>query len=837
MRRSVSVTSHVPVAVAAFLIAASLTGARLYSSSTGSAALAQQRAETCSADSALQLPIPAGRADAERVVRELGAALPHVAPSRRIATARPILGTNPGSKRRITLVSIEGDAQAVKPTLTPLGPDEIALSASNLSELNLAVGDDLLLLGGRRLKVAQSFDDLPTAPIPEFWCGAHALFELTAGGDLPPPSAIASLSTVESFGAFVVDEFRLTPSPLTLTEIGETERAFRSATTQWTTAFPREGDVPRNEFGRVLARARSVHTTVERNLAPVLLIALVADFVVLISAAVLVARERRRELRLLAVRGVRPARMAALAAPPLALGVAVGTLLGFGAAWLGVVLFGPSSLLESGALAWAAVTVVVASTAATVLVAVVVATVADGYADPRRTRVRSRLPATLVVAGLVALAAIAFHRLDTNGGVRTSGVRSSGGDLLAMGFPLFGVLATVGVIGLVLAWVTPRLRLSGSRWGRATRLGWRRVVLEAGPLVAVVCSVALAAGCFTMAVALSAGAHRQLGDKADVYVGTDLAVNVFGPIHVPDDWTDRVTVTSGARAKADSREVDVLGVDPTSFADVARLRSDGASRSLSELVQEIADHGTGAALPAIAVGSSARTGDEVQVVLPGTSEPVALRIVDTATFFPTKTTSVPLYVVDRSSLDALLPQPVVMLMVAHPPADAVQQLRDAGNRIGLVLSAATSFDGSAYSALRWAYVPLAVLGALFAAVALALQLLVVSARREQRRVAHVLMIRTGFDRRATWWAAVVETAVPMTLGAVTGLVGAMAVAVLGVPRLDPMPTLAPPAIFVTPWAVVLSVMVVVPLWTAVIATLITRSTERGDPMRVLQGAP
>jgi hypothetical protein len=395
----------------------------------------------------------------------------------------------------------------------------------------------------------------------------------------------------------------------------------------------------------------------------------------------------------------------------------------------------------------------------------------------------------------------------------------------------------VGVLALLVAWLTPRLRLSGSRWGRATRLGWRRVVLDAGPLVAVVCSVALAAGCFTMAVALSNGARRQLTDKADVYVGTDLAVNVFGPIHVPDDWTGRTTTTSGARATVDSLGVDVLGVDPTTFADVARLRGDGAPRPLSELVREVADDGTGGALPAIAVGSPAHTGDEVQVVLPGTSEPVALRIVDTATFFPTKTTSVPLYVVDRSRLDALLPQPVVMLMVADPPADAVQQLRDSGTRVGLVLSAGTSFDGSSYSALRWAYVPLAVLGGLFAAVALALQLLVVSARREQRRVAHVLMIRTGFERRSTWWAAAVETAVPMALGAIAGLTAAIAVAVPAVPRLDPMPTLAPPAIFVTPWAVVLAVMAVVPLWTIVIATVITRSTERGDPMRVLQGAP
>jgi ABC-type amino acid transport system permease subunit len=153
-----------------------------------------------------------------------------------------------------------------------------------------------------------------------------------------------------------------------------------------------------------------------------------------------------------------------------------------------------------------------------------------------------------------------------------------------------------------------------------------------------------------------------------------------------------------------------------------------------------------------------------------------------------------------------------------------------------VLDADRAFDGSAYSALRWAYAPLAGLGALFAVVALALQLLVIAARRRERRIAHVVMRRTGFGRRHLWLASVVETGLPLLAGALTGVGAAVLAASLAVERLDPMPGLAPPAQFAMPWSVLAVVACAIPLWTAVIAAAIVRSTTAADPMTVMQGA-
>jgi hypothetical protein len=156
-------------------------------------------------------------------------------------------------------------------------------------------------------------------------------------------------------------------------------------------------------------------------------------------------------------------------------------------------------------------------------------------------------------------------------------------------------------------------------------------------------------------------------------------------------------------------------------------------------------------------------------------------------------------------------------------------------RTGVVLSSATTFDASNFSGLRWAYRPLATLGLLFASMAMAVQLLVIAARRETRRASHLVMRRTGFTRRALWRAALVETLLPPLLGVAVGIGAAVGAAALAVVRLDPMPLLAPPAQFSMPWPTVIAIIVAVPVWAVVVAGLIVRTTLHSDPMRTMRG--
>ncbi|MEQ1874662.1 MAG: FtsX-like permease family protein [Ilumatobacteraceae bacterium] len=837
-KRYSSAGSRVPVAMASVLIAVCIVGARLYSSSVASAGLAEQVSETCRSASALVLPIYGDVEATENDVRELAEPLVYVEPVRRGAFApRPLFNLHGSPPRRISLLWLEGIETQVTPNLKPLATGEIAVSETQLFQLQLEIGE-VFTIGGQRVTVAQVFDDVAIDPLPEFFCGYSQLFMPTPGGDPPPPNAIASLETIAAVGALVFDEYQITSDPLTMTQADQLQDGYAKVTEAWNDRYSQLwGDVPRNELGSVLERARSVRTTVDRNLNPVLLIGLLADLVVLIAAGVLVARERRKELRLLAVRGVHPARIGLSVVPGLAASVIGGSVAGFGLAWLGVGLFGPSSLLERSALIAAGLQLVVAAIVATIVVATVVAKVADSYADPRRSRVGTTLPRVAAAAALVALSVVAFRRLDEKGGVRSSGVFSSGGDLLAMGFPLFAMLAVITLAGLVVMWVAPRVRLTGKRLWRGVRLGWRRVVLEAGPLAAIVMSVALAAGCFIVAVALSDGAHLQLQEKSQVYVGTDLAVTVFDEVTVPEEWRDQTSFMSKLKVKEGDHSVDLIGVDPATLTNVAHLRGDGASKSLDELLAAIDGPVTADGIATIAVGADAQVGDLVSLTVPGADGPVVLHIVETASFFPSKKSTVPMYVMTDAHLREAALFPITMLLISDPPDGAVESLRDSGVRTGLILDAESSFDGSAYSALRWAYVPLAALGVLFAVVALSLQLLVITARREQRRIAHALMVRTGFRRKSAFMAAVVETGVPLFVGTALGATAAIGAASLSIPRLDPMPLLDPAARFLVPWSVLAFAGLIVAVWTVVIAFSIVRSTERSDPMRVFHGAP
>ena len=321
-----------------------------------------------------------------------------------------------------------------------------------------------------------------------------------------------------------------------------------------------------------------------------------------------------------------------------------------------------------------------------------------------------------------------------------------------------------------------------------------------------------------------------------MYVGSDIAITVYDTPVLPADVLARSTTVVVAGGKVEGTTVDVYGVDPETFAGVATLRSDGASRSLAELVALVAaSRPAGSPPAAIAVGRDRAVGDLLPITLAGAAEPMVVEVIATATFFPGKATNITELVVLDDAIDAATPITQRQLLVRDPPEGLVQTIRDQGVRVGVVLDAATTFDASSFSGLRWAYLPLRVLGLLFAIVAAAVQFLVVAARRVPRRAAHAIQQRTGFGKRSLWVAALTEAVVPLAVGAALGLGLGLWAVKLAVPLLDPMPLLAPRAAFAMPWPTALGIVVAVPLWALVTAALIVRSTTSGDSMRALRG--
>ncbi|MEQ1700482.1 MAG: hypothetical protein ABMA25_10240, partial [Ilumatobacteraceae bacterium] len=722
-----------PVGFAVLLAAFCAAGTELYVSATGSAATQQQLAEACPSTTALTLPVPLDweipheegtevvPGTAVEIVEGIAAAMPLVEPARHGGTIRVQVPSASGVPAPLRLVHLEGLTNGSEP-MPELGLGEIAITAFNAEQLGLQLGSVLPteyqpyptefdpnpdLVAGTPLTVAHVIPDVPATPVPTEWCGIADLVEPNAAGDAPPVSAIISAATLASFEngpSLTTVEIQVAHRDLTLTELQTVVAGYRTAMAQWGDAFGFELS-PEGSLGlrQLTQRASGVATTVDRSLEPVRLTSLVAILGVLLATAVLLARERRRELRLLGIRGVTPMRVAARLLPSVAATAVVAAALGCALAWGVVVALAPSGLLEPAALGRAWLLAAAVAVVSTVAVFGALTVAANHVVDRAAHRSVARFALPFVAAALGLLALTAYRTLEDKGGIRTFGVEVRGGELLALGFPLFALLAGTVIAGTVLGPLAGFARRSGGRLPRAVRLGWRRVVLEAGRTVATVAAVSLAAGSFVAASALSDGSSRQLVDKAAVYVGSDLAITVFDTPELPADVFARSSTVVVAGGKVDGTTVDVYGIDPATFAGVATLRSDGASRSLTDLVALVAaPRPAGAPAAAIAVGRDRAVGDVLPITLAGTDEPLMVEVVATATFFPGKATNITELVVLDDAIEAATPVLQRQLLVRDPPEGLVQSIRDQGVRVGVVLDAATTFDASSFSGLRWA---------------------------------------------------------------------------------------------------------------------------------------
>jgi len=346
----------------------------------------------------------------------------------------------------------------------------------------------------------------------------------------------------------------------------------------------------------------------------------------------------------------------------------------------------------------------------------------------------------------------------------------------------------------------------------------------------------VASGCFVLSTVLAASARQELDDKAATFLGADLAVTVLDPMEVPP-WLDgRATVTVRVDAEADGKAVDLLGVDPAEFHRVARWRDDAADRPLADLVSALSPGAAaaGGRLPAVVVGAPSEW-SEIDVVTSVGGTVVPVRETATARWFPGVRSERVLVVVDRELLLELVDASRRVIWVRDPAADTVDRLRGDGARVAAVVSRDEVFDGTSYRAQQWSFAPLGALGVLFAAVAAAVQLLVVEARGATRRAAHLVMRRTGFRGRDLWAAALVEVAVPFISAAAMGAGVAIVAARVSIRHLDPLPLVAPPARVVVPHAPLLALAVVTVLVLLLLAASAVRSTKRGDPMEVLRG--
>ena len=364
--------ARVAVGAGCALLAACLAGTPLLISSSASGAVQLQVEQTCGSDLALTLPF--GSDESEQFLDSEVDRLQHVEAPRvtkivgRGRDAVMLGGFADGLERPAVLINTDGQESNVVPALTELAPNEIAMSRQVLDALGLAVGDTLTVTGPGQpvlgtdgsvvdrvdpglvtVTVAAVFDDLGFSPAPAFWCGLSGYYGPTPSGDLPRKSMIlASPELTETFDWFGQWEVRLSDVQFTRRQTEQMRDAFARVIVAYAD-YQRVDPRRFNETGEpepvatVVDRAESLASAVPKAIAPVRIVGALTALLVLVAAAVMLARERRRELRLLALRGQSPWRGSVRLVRLVGLPVIVGSAAGFGLALLGIRALGPDA--------------------------------------------------------------------------------------------------------------------------------------------------------------------------------------------------------------------------------------------------------------------------------------------------------------------------------------------------------------------------------------------------------------------------------------------------------------------------------------------------------------
>ena len=856
-----NIGGRVAVGAAAAILAVCAAGGPLYVSSAASQAVQIQLDDGCLADDGMHLDLlfdqahPRLDAAARTVAHTTG-------PPVVTETTQPYLyhlaGTD-GPQRRIVLAHRDGQEANLGPGIVTPGPGQVLVPDWYLPIGGVKVGDRLDLtvpapvvldVDNRplpdqpapttmELTVVGTYPEIPVRPEPSYWCGLRAFLRPNNFGDPPLPLALVAPETLSGVPFEQRDRgWELRPDSHGLTSdqaehmTGEFDRlaAAYGDDAAVTVRELKELKSYTSGLAAVTGYAGRLSEVVSRTVAPVRLTGFAASGALLAAAGVLMARERRRDLRLRVLRGVGPTRLAGLLGVTALPAVLIGTAVGAAVAVLAVVTVGPTPELEPAALRRALAATVAGALGAVLVVGVVGAVAANRTVDTRPRRVTAN---RLVVPALVAVIAItvaSYLRLDQAGGVRLVGSEPQGGDLLAQAFPLLAVAAPLLLLAGPLAFGLRRARFAGRRLRPSLLLGVRRVVLEPAVTVTLVVAIALASGTYVVASALTSSAERTLDDKAATFLGADLVVSTDGLPPLPAGLADRSTIVERAGLRSGSYGVDLLGVDRATFARAVAWRSDTTGHSLAATLDPIAWDGVGGAVPAIVVG---RPLDDKQLrsVQGGGMlvQPVAH-----AAFFPGFRNGATLVVVDRQALADATFGAAEEIWIRQPPAEAATQLTSAGIVVRNPRERADVFEVTSFLTVRWSYGALAAFGLLVAVVVLVAQLLVLDARRGPRQAAFVLTRRMGHRVVDEALAVFTELALPLLGGVALGTVLGVGVCRVAVPRLDTLRQLEPPARVVVDTASLLPLALTTTLALGLLTVMGVVGVVRARPMEVMR---
>lgn len=700
--------------------------------------------------------------------------------------------------------------------------------------LGVDVGDEIVLSyasAGKRARIAGIYRTL-WVPLNEYW--RPLMFEIVNLRDndfAPPPFLIADKRLFFELQE-IADQAELSwHFPLTDRSIDYDEAV---ALEHRYDAAHHAPDDPLSPLGRatreiqvfsfqtlsidsllfsVMDNIRATVTSLDTSMRVVTLAGQAVALFAIAGAAAFIARGRRTEIKLLLAQGISPLGIGGRVAAEMILPVVGGMALGWVAARGLVTWLGPSERLTSSASTDALRTAGVAAVLSVIVLGIVVAAQARreveiGFARVRR--VLGRMPWEVVV---LALAAAAYYEMSSG---RSSLVASPGEapeiDIFVLAFPLLFISGVAGLGVRVLKHLLPRLRTSGATLPVPLYLAWRRLADASSIALLLISLTAVATGVLIYAAALVDSVEATVRAKALVATGSDVSVDVTQQTQEPDAPfpTTRVTRERGEIFPGDI-EVDIIGIDPATFASTAYWDDSFSDTSLGALIELLARPGE--RLPVVASGFEASG----RLSLAVSSAEIPIEIVDNPVAFPGMRFNAPAIAVDQETFAAAAEAHGVsaeMLSVVlsteiwgrGDPAEVSAYFEDQGLFFGASRDSRDFLDAGPLRSIGWTFSLMQALGVLAATIVLVALLFYLQTRQRERDAAYGLSKRMGLAGGSHRASLAVELFAMLVVAALLGEVAAVLGAKLVLANADPLPEVPPPGLFRVPIAIVLGLI-------------------------------
>src|SRR5919106_1505047 len=382
-------------------------------------------------------------------------------------------------------------------------------------------------------------------------------------------------------------------------------------------------------------------------------------------------------------------------------------------------------------------------------------------------RVASRVPWDLM---LLVLAGVAFV------GVRDVADAGQAGALDPL-FLLFPVLLLAGAAGLAARGVRlalPLLRGVAFGGSPAPFLAFRRLASAPRTAASLIAASAVAIGILVYAGTLSSSLSESAQQSAALTVGSDVAVDYSGTLDDPGPLTPIVRIDRASFASGPDADLDVLLVDPATFADGAFWRGGFADVPLETLMQRISEQGE-ESVGAIVAGNVGVPSEPILSV-PGISMPID--VVETAETFPGIVGDRPVVVMSRSAFETTVEDRGVSVAqladafeawgLGIDEGEARSAVSDSGATALSSATAATLRDTPRYFAVSWALRFLGTIGVVASSVVLVGGFLYLQTRQRQADTSYALARRMGLSRSSHRRSGAVEGAGLLAIAFVIG---------------------------------------------------------------------